>query len=61
MTNFQADLLDYFVPDEDFVYYEDESDMIKKQIIIWNMTRSVNRLPKMVIGKLLKTTATKNV
>ena len=30
LTNFQADLLDYFIPDEDFVYYEDESDMIKK-------------------------------
>lgn len=30
LTNFQADLLDYFVPNEDFVYYEDENDMIKK-------------------------------
>ena len=30
LTNFQADLLDYFIPDEDFVYYEDQNDLIKK-------------------------------
>lgn len=30
LTNYQADLLDYFIPNEDFVYYEDESDLIRK-------------------------------
>lgn len=30
LTNFQADLLDFFIPDEDFVYYEDEDDLIRK-------------------------------
>ncbi len=30
LTNFQADFLDYFVPDEDFVYFEDEADLIHK-------------------------------
>lgn len=30
LTNFQADLLNYFIPDEDFVYYEDENDLIHK-------------------------------
>ena len=30
LTNFQADFLDYFIPDEDFVYYESEDDLIEK-------------------------------
>lgn len=30
LTNFQADFLDYFIPDEDFVYYESEEDLIDK-------------------------------
>lgn len=30
MTNFQADFLDYFIPNEDFVYYESEEDLINK-------------------------------
>lgn len=30
LTNFQADFLNYFTPNEDFVYYEDEADMIRK-------------------------------
>ena len=30
LTNFQADLLNFFIPDEDFVYYEDENDLIRK-------------------------------
>lgn len=30
LTNFQADFLDYFIPGEDFVYYESEDDMICK-------------------------------
>lgn len=30
LTNFQSDLLDYFVPDEDFVFYESESDFCNK-------------------------------
>lgn len=30
LTNFQADFLDYFVPGEDFVYYESEEDMVSK-------------------------------
>lgn len=30
LTNFQADFLDYFIPDEDFVYYESEEDLIEK-------------------------------
>lgn len=30
LTNFQADFLDYFVPGEDFVYYESEEDLIEK-------------------------------
>lgn len=30
LTNYQADLCDLFIPDEDFVYYEDKKDMINK-------------------------------
>lgn len=30
LTNFQEDFLDYFVPDEDFIYYESEADLIEK-------------------------------
>ena len=30
LTNFQADFLDYFTPDVDFVYYEDEADLLHK-------------------------------
>lgn len=30
LTNFQADFLDYFVPGEDFVYYESQEDMTDK-------------------------------
>lgn len=30
LTNFQSDLLDYFVPDEDFVYYENPEDLLHK-------------------------------
>lgn len=30
LTNFQADFLDYFIPDEDFVYYTDIEDMLNK-------------------------------
>lgn len=30
LTSFQADFLDYFIPDEDFVYYESEEDLVDK-------------------------------
>ena len=30
MSNFQSDYLMYFEPDGDFVYYEDEKDLIDK-------------------------------
>ncbi len=30
LTNFQADFLDYFVPDEDFVYFNDLDDLLDK-------------------------------
>lgn len=30
LTNFQADMLDYFTPNEDFVYYDSEQDLIDK-------------------------------
>lgn len=30
LTNFQADFLDYFIPNEDFVYYENEEDLVEK-------------------------------
>ena len=30
LTNFQADFLDYFTPDEDFVYYNDLKDLNEK-------------------------------
>lgn len=30
LTNFQADFLDYFNPDEDFVYYTDSDDLLAK-------------------------------
>lgn len=30
LTNYQADFLDYFVPNEDFVYYESDEDLIEK-------------------------------
>ena len=30
LSNFQADFLDYFVPDEDFVYYESQDDLLEK-------------------------------
>ena len=30
LTNFQSDFLDYFIPGEDFVYYESAEDFTKK-------------------------------
>ena len=30
LTNYQNDFLMHFTPDEDFVYYEDEADLLKK-------------------------------
>lgn len=30
LTNYQADFLDYFVPDEDYVYYTDENEILNK-------------------------------
>lgn len=30
LTNFQADFLDYFIPGEDFVYYNDSDDLLNK-------------------------------
>lgn len=30
LTNYQSEFLDYFTPDEDFVYYEDEDDLVEK-------------------------------
>ena len=30
LTNYQEDYLEYFVPDEDFVYYEDYADLVRK-------------------------------
>ena len=30
MTNYQSDFLEYFTPDEDYVYYEDIADLIEK-------------------------------
>ncbi|MFP3153747.1 DUF3880 domain-containing protein [Lachnospiraceae bacterium ZAX-1] len=30
LTNYQADFLNYFVPDEDFVYYTDIDDLLQK-------------------------------
>lgn len=30
LTNFQSDFLDFFTPNEDYVYYEDEDDLIRK-------------------------------
>lgn len=30
LTNFQADFLDFFTPNEDFVYYESEDDLLNK-------------------------------
>ena len=30
LSNFQADFLDFFVPGEDFVYYESKEDLLQK-------------------------------
>jgi spore maturation protein CgeB len=30
LTNYQSDFLRHFVPDEDFVFYEDEADLLRK-------------------------------
>ncbi len=30
LSNFQADFLDYFVPEEDFVFYESREDLLRK-------------------------------
>ena len=30
LSNFQADFLEYFIPGEDFVYYESKEDLLKK-------------------------------
>ena len=30
MTNFQAELFEHFIPDEDFVYYNDLNDLNEK-------------------------------
>ena len=36
LSNFQADFLDYFIPNEDFVYYESEEDLVEKVIYYLN-------------------------
>ncbi len=30
LTNYQADFLEYFVPEKDYVYYEDLTDLVEK-------------------------------
>lgn len=30
LTNYQSGFLDYFVPEEDFIYYEDKADLVRK-------------------------------
>lgn len=30
LTNYQADMLDYFIPDQDFVYYDGVEDLVEK-------------------------------
>ena len=30
LSNYQADLLEMFVPGEEFVYYEDKEDLLRK-------------------------------
>ena len=30
LTNFQADFLEHFIPGEDFVYYGDKEDLLRK-------------------------------
>ncbi len=30
LTNYQADFLDYFIPDEDFVFYDSKKDLLSK-------------------------------
>ena len=30
LTNFQSDFLDFFIPGEDFVYYENTQDLLEK-------------------------------
>lgn len=41
LTNFQSDFLDYFVPGEDFVYYESADDFISK--ISYYLTHDAER------------------
>lgn len=42
LTNFQSDFLKHFVPDEDFVYFENEYDLLKK--IDYYLTHDSERL-----------------
>lgn len=42
LSNYQADFLDYFIPNEDFVYYESEEDLINK--VIYYLSHEKERL-----------------
>ena len=41
LTNFQEDLLDDFIPKEDFVFYESETDFIRQ--IAWYLSHEKER------------------
>lgn len=49
LTNFQSDLLEHFVPDEDFVFYENEDDFCNK--ISYYLSHESNR--KQIIANCL--------
>lgn len=51
LTNYQEDLLDLFVPEEDFVFYESEDDFVQKLVIISLMRKNGSKSQQMRSAK----------
>ena len=51
LTNYQNDFLDFFISDEDFVFYENSEDFFQKYVIIYSMTQNADKSQQMALGK----------
>ena len=52
LSNFQSDMLDYFVPDEDFVYYESEDDFSNKISYYLSHEKEREQIAANALGKM---------
>lgn len=52
LTNFQVDFLDYFVPGEDFIYYESEEDCLSKIGYYLSHEEERRQITTNVLGKM---------